>query len=67
MVDVISALVVFVGINLMHFSTAGFAVTHLCLATIWIGLAIALGREYVKVSGDNQNTLTTDTEGGASK
>jgi ATP:ADP antiporter, AAA family len=48
--DVLSAGLVFVGITMFEFGTMGFARVNLVLAGIWLLLAIAVGREYVRKS-----------------
>ncbi len=48
--DVLSALLVLVGVNLLHFSTKSFALTNFFLAAVWMVLAIVLGREYIRLT-----------------
>ena len=48
--DVLSAALVFVGITMLGLGTMGFARVNLVLAGIWLLLAIAVGREYVRKS-----------------
>jgi ATP:ADP antiporter, AAA family len=48
--DVLSALLVFVGTTMLGLSANGFARINLVLAAVWIVLALAIGREYVRKS-----------------
>jgi len=48
--DVLSALLVFVGTTALGLSATGFARVNLVLAGIWVFLALAIGREYVRKS-----------------
>jgi ATP:ADP antiporter, AAA family len=48
--DVLSASVVFVGASLLGLGTSGFAKVNLALAFIWVLLAVAVGREYIRRS-----------------
>lgn len=48
--DVLSAVLVFVGITMLGLGTTGFARVNLVLAGIWLLLAIAVGREYARKS-----------------
>jgi AAA family ATP:ADP antiporter len=48
--DVMSAALVFVGVNLLSLGTMGFARVNLVLAGIWLLLAIMVGREYARKS-----------------
>jgi AAA family ATP:ADP antiporter len=48
--DVLSALVVFVGITLLGLGTSGFAQVNLLLTCVWLLLAFAVGREYARKS-----------------
>jgi AAA family ATP:ADP antiporter len=48
--DVLSAALVFVGISVLGFGTAGFARANLVLTGIWLLLAFAVGREYTRRS-----------------
>jgi AAA family ATP:ADP antiporter len=56
--DVLSAAVVFIGINLLNWSVSGFARVNLVLAGIWVLLALAVGREYVRRSRVQQQAAT---------
>ncbi|MCA9757394.1 MAG: translocase [Candidatus Eisenbacteria bacterium] len=44
--DVLSALLVYLGLNQLALSTAGFARVNLVLAGIWLAIAVAIGLEY---------------------
>jgi AAA family ATP:ADP antiporter len=48
--DVLSAVLVFVGITMLGLGTTGFARVNLGLAAIWLILAVAVGREYARKS-----------------
>jgi len=48
--DVMSAALVFVGVTMLGLGTTGFARVNLALAGIWLLLAVAVGREYVRKS-----------------
>jgi len=48
--DVLSAVLVFVGVTLLSFGVSGFARVNLVLAFIWLLLAFAVGREYAHKS-----------------
>jgi AAA family ATP:ADP antiporter len=52
--DVLSAALVYVGITLLGFGTTGFARVNLLLAAIWLVLAVAVGREYIRKSRAQQ-------------
>ena len=54
--DVLSAAVVFIGITWLGLHTTGFARVNLVLACIWVVLAVAVGREYVRKSRAQQAT-----------
>jgi AAA family ATP:ADP antiporter len=54
--DVLSAAVVFVGVALLGLQASGFAKVNLVLAFIWVLLAAAVGREYVRRSRAQQAT-----------
>jgi AAA family ATP:ADP antiporter len=48
--DVLSAVLVYVGVTLLGFGVTGFARVNLVLAGVWVLLALAIGREYVRKS-----------------
>jgi ATP:ADP antiporter, AAA family len=52
--DVLSAVLVYVGVTLLGFAATGFARVNLALAAIWLLLAFAVGREYVRKSSAQQ-------------
>jgi len=52
-------LVVFVGASLVGLGTSGFAKVNLALAFIWVLLAIAVGREYIRRSRAQPATATS--------
>ena len=56
--DVLSAALVYAGVTWLGFSAMGFARVNLVLAAIWVGLALAVGREYVRKSAAMQQSAT---------
>jgi hypothetical protein len=48
--DTLSALLVFVGLNLLGFGTRGFALVNLALVVLWLLLALRIGRGYARLS-----------------
>ena len=44
--DVLSALLVYVGVNWLAFQTRQFAMVNLCLVVVWLILAVIIGRGY---------------------
>ncbi len=54
--DVLSAALVYVGVTQLGFGTTGFARVNLVLACVWLMLAVAVGREYVRKSKAQQAT-----------
>jgi ATP:ADP antiporter, AAA family len=57
--DVLSAALVYLGVTQLAFSTTGFARVNLALACIWLVLALAVGREYVRKSRVLQDAAVT--------
>jgi AAA family ATP:ADP antiporter len=51
--DLIQAAVVYAGLNWLGWSASQFAMLSLVLALIWIGLAVAIGREFKRLAQDN--------------
>ncbi len=58
--DVLSAALVFVGITLLGLGTSGFARANLVLATVWLLLALAVGREYARKSRALESAARSD-------
>ena len=52
--DVLSAVLVYVGVTFLRFSGTGFARVNLVLAMIWVLIAVAIGREYQRKSSAQQ-------------
>jgi ATP:ADP antiporter, AAA family len=52
--DVLSAVLVYVGVTLLGFSATGFARVNLVLAVLWVLIAVAIGREYQRKSRAQQ-------------
>jgi AAA family ATP:ADP antiporter len=48
--DVFSAVLVYVGVTLLGFAAMEFARVNLVLAAVWVVIALAIGREYVRKS-----------------
>ena len=48
--DLLSALLVLVGVNVLMFQTRQFAIFNLVLVAIWIVLAVLIGRRYVRLA-----------------
>ncbi len=54
--DLIQAGVVYAGLNWLRWSASQFAMLNLALALVWLGFAVAIGREFVhmaRVNGTN--------------
>jgi AAA family ATP:ADP antiporter len=51
--DLVQAGVVFVGLNWLNWGVPQFATLSLLLALVWIGLAIAIGREFGRKAAEN--------------
>jgi AAA family ATP:ADP antiporter len=50
--DLLQAGVVFAGLNWLDWAPAQFAMLNLALAVLWVGLAIAIGREFGRMAHD---------------
>jgi AAA family ATP:ADP antiporter len=50
--DVLSALIVFLGVNYLAFNTSKFAGFNIALVVIWVIIAILLAREHKKLSSE---------------
>jgi AAA family ATP:ADP antiporter len=51
--DLVQALAIFAGTNLLHWQAPQFALLNLLLALAWIGLAVALGRGFARKAIEN--------------
>jgi len=51
--DLVQAGVVFVGLNWLDWGAQQFALLNLLLALVWIGLAVAIGREFGRKAAEN--------------
>jgi AAA family ATP:ADP antiporter len=51
--DLVQAGVVYVGLNLLGWAAPDFALLNLLLALAWIGLAVAIGREFARKAQEN--------------
>lgn len=52
--DTLSALLVFVGLNLLGLGTRGFALVNLALVGLWFLLALRIGRGYAQLSAGGE-------------
>lgn len=50
--DLLQAGVVYAGLNWLDWSATQFAILNLVLAVVWMGLAIAIGREFKRMARD---------------
>jgi ATP:ADP antiporter, AAA family len=51
--DLIQAVAVYAGVNLLHWDAPHFALLNLLLAIVWIGLAVGLGRGFMRKAEEN--------------
>ena len=51
--DLVQAGAVYVGLNHLHWEAPQFALLNLCLALVWIGLAVAIGRGFSRKAIEN--------------
>jgi AAA family ATP:ADP antiporter len=51
--DLVQAGVVFAGLNWLGWGVSQFATLSLALALVWIGLAVAIGREFARKAAEN--------------
>ena len=61
--DLIQAGVVFAGLNWLGWGVPQFALLNLALAVVWIGLAVAIGREFAAKA--RENVINVAPEAGA--
>ncbi len=59
--DLIQAGVVYAGLNWLGWGVPQFAVLNLLLALVWIGLAIAIGREFAAKARENVINVAPET------
>lgn len=55
--DTLSALLVFVGLNLLGLGTRGFAALNLVLVGLWFLLALRIGRGYARLSAGDEGAV----------
>ena len=58
--DLVQAGVVFVGLNWLNWGVPQFATLSLLLALVWIGLAIAIGREFGRKAAENVTNVAPE-------
>lgn len=51
--DVLSAVLVFVGLNALGLSTQGFALVNLGLVVVWLGVALRIGHHYRRITAES--------------
>ena len=51
--DLVQALAIYVGVNLLHWDAPKFALLCLVLALVWIAVAVAIGRDYSRKALEN--------------
>jgi AAA family ATP:ADP antiporter len=51
--DLLQALAVYLGLNWLGWTASTFALLNLALAMVWIGLAVAIGREFARKAQEN--------------
>lgn len=54
--DVLSAVLVAVGLNWLAFQTKHFALFNIVLVLVWLGLAVKIGRENKKLTAESRGT-----------
>jgi len=52
--DVLSALLVFIGLNYLAFKTAGFAAVNVVLCVLFIGFGILIAKEHKRLTAEKK-------------
>ena len=52
--DLLSAGIVFVGLNRLHLQSTGFAMVNIVFTLVWIGIAFLVVREYRRLTADRE-------------
>ena len=58
--DLIQALGIYVGLNILGWTAHRFALLNLLLALVWIGLAALMGRDYRRKARENMSNLAPE-------
>ena len=58
--DVLSAVLVYIGINWLAFAPQQFALVNLCLVGVWLVIAVAIGRGYNRLVASQESAATGD-------
>jgi len=58
--DLIQAGVVYAGLHRGHWSVSQFATLNLALALVWLAIAIAIGREYMRMGRENVTNVAPE-------
>jgi AAA family ATP:ADP antiporter len=58
--DLLQAGVVYAGLNWLNWSATQFTILNLALAVVWLGLAIAIGREFKRTARDKVTNIAPE-------
>jgi AAA family ATP:ADP antiporter len=61
--DLLQAGVVFAGLNWLGWGASQFALLNLALALVWVGLAVAIGREFTHKAAENVTNVAPEVGG----